>query len=266
VHDLPSTAVRPTEVGDDALYDPAFVRALFDEMAATYERVNLLTSFGFSRRWRRQAVAALEPSRGDVVLDAMTGMGEGWRHLLPAIGPTGRIVAIDLSPRMIDGALAERRRLGADRVDVVVGDALATGLTSGEIDAAIALFGLKTLSPAQQTMFATELRRVLKPGGHFVLIEVSVPPARLLRVPYMAYLRHVIPVLGRVLLGNPENYRMLGRYTERFGDCRRIIPILEDAGLEARFIRHFFGCATSVVGRRPDLDSADEPRPARLGP
>jgi len=54
------------------LYDPAFVRDLFDAMASSYERVNELTSFGFSRRWRRHAVDWLDPHAGDTVLDAMS--------------------------------------------------------------------------------------------------------------------------------------------------------------------------------------------------
>jgi demethylmenaquinone methyltransferase/2-methoxy-6-polyprenyl-1,4-benzoquinol methylase len=92
---------------------------------------------------------------------------------------------------------------------------------------------------------------VLRPGGRFSLIEVSVPRHRLLRVPYLFYLVHVIPLLGRLLLGNPENYRMLGVYTTAYGDARRSLPAFRDAGLEVQVVESCFGCATGLVGRKP---------------
>ena len=235
---------------DDELYAPAFVRALFDDMADTYERVNELTSFGFSRRWRRQAVERLDVTTGATVLDEMTGMGEGWSYLARRLGPGGRIVAIDLSAGMLAHAEVRRHRVSTP-VDLRLGDALETGLPDGSVDAVLCLFGLKTLSPTQQTTFAREIARVLRPGGCLSLIEVSVPPAMLLRVPYLFYLKHVIPVLGRLLLGNPNSYRLLGVYTERFRDARPVAAALTRSGLEPEFVSSFFGCASGVVARKP---------------
>jgi demethylmenaquinone methyltransferase/2-methoxy-6-polyprenyl-1,4-benzoquinol methylase len=247
---------------DGRRYDPRFVRALFDEMSRSYERVNVLTSFGFSRRWRRQAVERLEATRGDEILDAMTGMGEGWRYVLPAVGRTGRIVAVDLSTGMLRGARREVRRLEATNVEVIEGDALDSGLPDASVDRVICLFGIKTLSPDQQLRFAAEIRRVLRPAGSYSLIEVSVPPRRLLRAAYLFYLVRVIPLLGRLLLGNPDNYRMLGWYTERFGDVRAVKPLFEAAGLDATVVSYFFGCATGLVGRpRPGGPRPGSPSP-----
>jgi demethylmenaquinone methyltransferase/2-methoxy-6-polyprenyl-1,4-benzoquinol methylase len=237
-------------VDDADLYAPAFVRRLFDEMADTYERVNELTSFGFSRRWRRQAVEHLAPGSGMVVLDAMTGMGEGWPYLARALGAGGQVIAIDLSPGMLAHAAARRARI-ATPVDLRQGDALASGLADGSVDAVLCLFGLKTLSSAQQTAFAREIGRVLRPGGRASLVEVSVPSSRLLRVPYRFYLRHVIPLLGRLLLGNPANYRLLGVYTDRFRDSRGMADALRTHGLDVELVSYFFGCATGVVARKP---------------
>lgn len=250
------------------LYDPSYVRALFDEMSATYERVNTLTSFGFSRRWRRQVVERLAAGPGATVLDAMAGMGEGWRYLAPAIGPSGRIVAVDLSEGMLRGARRERERLartsgrlaldrarvtpsGGATIEIVHGDALASGLGHRSVDAVLCLFGLKTLSPVQREAFAIEIERVLRPGGRFALVEVSTPPNRLLHAAYLFYLKEIIPVLGRLLLGNPENYRMLGRYTERFGDATPLVDVCRGIGLEAAYLSLFFGCATGIVGSKP---------------
>jgi ubiquinone/menaquinone biosynthesis C-methylase UbiE len=83
------------------------------------------------------------------------------------------------------------------------------------------------------------------------MIEISVPPSRLLRVLYLFYLKVCIPLLGALLLGNPENYRLLGVYTERFVNCQRFAAMLERSGLEVHYHSHFAGCATSVSGSKP---------------
>ena len=61
------------------LYNPKFVEALFDKMSSSYERMNYITSFGFSERWRKQCVNSIEIKRNSTVVDLMTGMGECWK-------------------------------------------------------------------------------------------------------------------------------------------------------------------------------------------
>lgn len=233
------------------LYDPGYLRALFDEMAGSYERVNFITSFGYSERWRRRAVDRLGLQPGEFVLDWMTGMGEGWGRILRRIGPTGRLVATDLSPEMLSHARGRLARWSDHELTIIEGDVLRNTTPDASVDAVVCLFGVKTLSPEQRRRFASELHRVLRPGGRFSLVEVSVPSARVLRLPYMFYLRRVIPMLGRMLLGDPENYRMLGVYTDRFSDAAGMIEDLRAVGLETRPVTEFFGCATGAVGRRP---------------
>jgi demethylmenaquinone methyltransferase/2-methoxy-6-polyprenyl-1,4-benzoquinol methylase len=84
----------------------------------------------------------------------------------------------------------------------------------------------------------------------FGLVEVSVPEAAWLRVPYLFYLGGVVPIFGKLLLGNPDNYRMLGVYTEKFGNCRSLERLFAANGFEARYERFFWGCASGVVGRK----------------
>ena len=67
----------------------------------------------------------------------------------------------------------------------------------------------------------------------------------------MFYLKRVIPLIGRLFLGNPDCYRMLGVYTEAFGDATFFAECLRTAGLESSLVSHLFGCATGVRGTKP---------------
>ncbi len=232
------------------LHDPDVVRQLFDEMAETCDRVNLITSFGFSRRWRRQLVdrAGLTPE--SVICDIMGGIGETWFAIDEATGLGAKLIGIDFSAGMLSRAESVASRLEID-VDILQADVLESGIPDASVDHVICGFGMKTLSQVQQRSLAAELFRILRPGGTFAIVEVSTPQRSWIRIPFLAYLNRAIPWFGRLLLGNPDNYRMLGVYTEAFGDCRPVAQIMREAGLEAQFDEYFAGCATGVSGRRP---------------
>jgi ubiquinone/menaquinone biosynthesis methyltransferase len=234
-----------------ALYDPAFVKQLFDEMAATYGIVNLVASFGFARRWRRQCVRAIPIRRGDRILDLMTGMGEIIPDAGRLIGGEGAITAIDFSARMCREATRYTDGRIPCSIRIVEADVLAIDLPPGSADVVLSSFGLKTFSDAQLRALAHRVHDVLAPGGRLSLVEISVPRSPWLRIPYLFYLRRVIPPIGALFLGNPENYRLLGVYTEAFGDCSAACRAFSGAGLEVEMTSYFFGCATGIVGRRP---------------
>jgi ubiquinone/menaquinone biosynthesis C-methylase UbiE len=239
-------------VSNRPLYDPAFVRELFDEMAATYGIVNLLSSFGFARRWRRQCVRAVPIRPGDRILDLMTGMGEIIPDVARRVGKRGSIMAIDFSARMCEKA----RRYADDRlpcsVRVVESDVLSVDLSPGSADVVLSSFGLKTLSADQLCVLARQVHDVLVPGGRLSFVEISIPPSRWLRLVYMFYL--AIPMIGALFLGNPDNYRWLGIYTEAFSDCFDACRAFSESGLEVEMVSFFFGCATGIVGRKPVVD------------
>ncbi|PEN06218.1 hypothetical protein CRI93_10345 [Longimonas halophila] len=233
------------------LYDPTFVSGLFDEMAATYGVVNYISSFGFCKRWRLQCVdlAGIEP--GHTVYDLMSGMGECWPRIDTHLQGCGALVGLDISPVMCSRAKSQAERVDVP-TSVVRDDVLTNTLPTASADRVVSAFGLKTFSPAQRETLAREVARVLKPGGRFSFLEISVPPSALLRIPYLLYLRAVIPHIGHLFLGNPANYRLLGIYTTRFGTSRSFYQKLAAQGLKVRYQRFFFGCATGVTGYKPD--------------
>lgn len=233
---------------DVPLYDPSFVTALFNEMAATYGIVNLLSSFGFTLMWRRKCANAVSVEPNSVVLDLMTGMGELCTSIAKSLGPDGKLIALDLSPVMCQQA---RKHTFQSQYSVIEADALSCPLEDASVDFVFSSFGLKTFDDDQLAILAAEVARVLRPGGQLSFLEVSVPPSMFLRLPYMLYLNRVVPTLGRLLLGNPDNYKLLGVYTTAFGDCESTAKLFEGNGLNVDVTTHFFGCATGLVGVKP---------------
>lgn len=236
------------------IYEPRFVAALFDEMSATYGVTNYVCSFGFCERWRRRAVDGLALAPGAHVIEMMCGAGECWPFLQRRLGRKGRVVALDLSSEMCRRARDNVRRFSELEVDVVQCDALACGLPDGQADHVLASFGLKTFSPEQLDALAGEVWRLLKPGGTFSFVEIAVPRAAWLRIPYVFYLRSIIPLVGRCFLGNPDNYRMLAMYTERFAAGELVRELFEARGFRVRVEDLFFGCARRIVGVRGNVD------------
>jgi len=149
-------------------YDDIYVQALFDRMGRTYDLVNLVSSFGFSAFWRRQCVANLPITPGACVCDMMAGTGECWSHILRRGADT--VISIDFSRVMTERQ--KRRRLSKGLpIDVRCENAVATSIPPESVDFVVSAFGLKTLGDVGLVRFGREIRRILKPNGHFSLLE-----------------------------------------------------------------------------------------------
>jgi ubiquinone/menaquinone biosynthesis C-methylase UbiE len=230
-----------------ARYDPESIRTLFDDMASTYGHVNLVSSFGFTARWRHQAVAGLPLASADCIVDLMSGIGELWRSLAKVLPSSARVVGVDISPEMA----RRTRREWHFPVEVFVADVLAWDTRPALADVVVSSFGLKTFDRQQQRRLAHTVAQLLKPGGTYSFVEISAPPFLPLRAAFMFYLKWLIPLVGRLLLGNPESYRMLGVYTQAFDNATHFACCLREAGLAVVPVSYFFGCATGVRGIKP---------------
>jgi demethylmenaquinone methyltransferase/2-methoxy-6-polyprenyl-1,4-benzoquinol methylase len=233
-----------------SMYDEAFLKRLFDDMQSSYDRVSDLTSLGFNRRWRQQLIEQMALQPGSHVTDWMAGGGETWRYLLPRIGAEGHITAVDFSSAMLQQARKRQQQLGAENITIHHENALSSSIPDASLDAVICVYGVKTLSPDQQRQFVQEVRRVLKDGGQVGVVEVSIPVFLPLREAYMVYLSHVVPLVGRLLLGNPASYRMLGRYLRTFGDCDSLVSDFRANDFAVHDYSFFHGCATALVGTK----------------
>jgi len=242
-------------VSDDTrdIYDPAFVKEVFDRCSGRYIAFSFLCSLGFTERWRKQCVAALPPltAKGPVGYDLMAGTGEVWPHLLKRFPQIAAVTAVDISSGMHQLAMQRLHTHRAHRIGFVEDDVLQSRLPEASADFVISTFGLKTFNPDQHRALARLIARTLKPGGVFTMIEASDPRGWWLRGLYLFHLRVVLPIIERVLLRGAQDFSMIGTYSTNFGDASGITAMLREEGLEVTYHRFFFGCATGVSGRKP---------------
>jgi len=235
------------------IYDPAFVKGVFDRCSGKYIAFSWICSFGFTERWRRQCVAALpEPSSATPMgYDLMAGTGEVWPHLLRRLPNLASITAVDISSGMHRRALERLHRHRAHRITFVEDDVLASALPDASADFVISTFGLKTFNSGQHAKLANLIARSLRPGGVFSLIEASDPKGWILRPLYLFHLKVVLRLVERIFLAGAQDFTMIGTYSTNFGDALAFGEMLREEGLEVEFKRCFFGCATLVAGRKP---------------
>jgi len=235
------------------IYDPLFVKGVFDRCSTAYRYWSQIASFGFVFLWRRQCVDHMPtiPLDGATGLDLMAGTGEAWPYLLRRRGNIASITAVDISSGMIRRAIDRLHRSRVDKIRLIEVDVLKNCLAAESADFVISTFGLKTFNQSQQRHLAKELARVLKRGGVFSLMEASDPKGWVLHGLYRFYLSRVLPLVEKIMLKGAQDFSMIGVYTRNFGDCRFIAQCLAEEGLEVEFKVFFFGCATGVTGRKP---------------
>jgi demethylmenaquinone methyltransferase/2-methoxy-6-polyprenyl-1,4-benzoquinol methylase len=236
----------------DDIYDPTFVKGVFDRCSGKYIAFSNVCSLGFTERWRRQCVVAMPPTPGEAPrgYDLMAGTGEVWPHLLKRWPNLGEIVAVDISTGMHERAMARLHHHRAHRIAFIEDDVLTSGLPDESADFVISTFGLKTFNPEQHERLAALIARVLRPGGSFSLIEASDPRGWWLRPLYRFHLRVVLPLVERLFLRGAQDFAMIGIYSANFGNASGFAAMLRAEGLEVDDRKFFFGCATGVAGRK----------------
>jgi ubiquinone/menaquinone biosynthesis methyltransferase len=227
-------------------FSPAHVIQLFDDMAKTYGAVNLISSLGFSHLWRKACVRKLAPKPGHTCADLMCGMGEATSLILRLAGGSLPVDAIDFCPEMTKRCKKTISRRQASDVSVQTQNVFDIP-TKATYDRICCSFGLKTLDDGQVQRFARLVKELLKPNGRAAFVEIHVPENRLLRMAYLFYIRHFIPFIGRVCLGDPNCYRYLALYTEDYAKRDHFGDYLKEVGLDVTVHPLFFGCARLYV-------------------
>lgn len=200
---------------------PAEVAAMFDGVAAGYDRTNWVMSLGRDRRWREHTRQALQLKPGEAVLDVACGTGVSTVELARA---GVRAVGCDFSL----GMLRAGRHAGRGNVTLVAGDALALPFADGAFDAVTISFGLRNVVDVPRAL--VEMARVTRSGGRLAVCETSHPAPGAYRRLYDNYLIPLLPVVARGVSSNPVAYRYLAETMRAWPDQPELARLLGSCG------------------------------------
>jgi demethylmenaquinone methyltransferase/2-methoxy-6-polyprenyl-1,4-benzoquinol methylase len=208
--------------------------AMFDRIAARYDRVNRVLSLGLDQRWRRRVVRALGITNGDLgehprVLDVATGTGDLAIEIARSC-PGATVIGLDPSPGMLAIAQQKLAKRGlADRVSLVEGDAQALPQKNCEVDAATIAFGIRNVP--DRALGLRELARVVRPGGRIAVLELGEPKKGVLAAAARFHSHHFVPRIGALLSGKRE-YRYLQKSVAAFPPAEQFAEMMRAAGLK----------------------------------
>lgn len=204
------------------MQNPEFVHAAFSAIAPRYVTANHVLSLGVDLAWRNRVVQLVDEWKPANLLDIATGTGDLALTLSRAL-PEIDILGTDFCQPMLD--VARQRGLK----NLLCADAMNLPLPDGSFDAATVAFGLRNMADYGAAL--REFSRVLRPGGHLLILDFSMPEGWL-ALPYRWYLHRVLPAIAGWITHKPEAYAYLGDSIETFPRGENMLRLLEAQGYQ----------------------------------
>ena len=222
------------------------VRQMFDRIAPTYDKLNHLMSLGIDRRWRRAAVDALGHYKPKEILDIATGTGDFALLLAKRIMPQ-HIVGADISEGMMAIGREKVEKEGLqDTISFRHEDCMQLTFSDGTFDAVTSAYGVRNFQDLDRGL--REMRRVLRPGGHLLIVELTPPPHFPMKQLFWLYAHVVMPLLGRLISHDDSAYTYLPASMEAFPQPEQMEGILRSAGFsDVQWRRFTFGISTMYL-------------------
>lgn len=189
------------------------VEQMFDTISGEYDGLNRVISFGIDVKWRKKVVQLVHDTAPNAILDIATGTGD----LIINMASTGakRLVGLDISDGMLS---VGRKKIAAkalgDRIEMIQADSEDMPFEDNSFDAITVAFGVRNFETLDKGL--TEILRVLKPGGIFVILETSVPTKTPFKQGYNFHSKIVLPAVGKLFSKDKKAYGYLSESANAF--------------------------------------------------
>ncbi|PNQ75473.1 bifunctional demethylmenaquinone methyltransferase/2-methoxy-6-polyprenyl-1,4-benzoquinol methylase UbiE [Hanstruepera neustonica] len=218
------------------------VTQMFDNISENYDGLNRVISFGIDVSWRKKVVAIVKASNPQTVLDIATGTGDLAINL--AETKAKRIVGLDISSGMLEiGKQKVLKKELENTIEMVLGDSENMPFEDNYFDAITVAFGVRNFETLEKGL--TEIYRVLKPGGVFVILETSMPTKTPYKQGYNFYTKNILPVIGKIFSKDKSAYKYLYESASVFPFGEALNNILRKIGfINVNDLPQTFGVAT----------------------
>lgn len=225
------------------------VEKMFNNIAPAYDKLNHTLSMGIDRNWRKKAINILRPFRPRRIMDVATGTGDfailACRELQP-----DTLTGTDISEGMMEvGREKVKQAHLSDKISFVREDCTCLSFADGSFDAVTVAFGVRNFEDLDKGI--SEMCRVLSPGGHLVILELSTPDRFPMKQLFTVYSRIVIPLLGKCISKDNSAYTYLPESIHAFPQGEVMQEVIRKAGFsEVSFKRLTFGICTLYMARK----------------
>lgn len=216
------------------------VQDLFAVVAPRYDLINDLQSFGLHRFWKSRLLRVAQVRPGDRVLDVCCGTGDvALRFAKAGCG----VVGLDFSQPMLRQAEARARAAGLS-VSFLQGDALQLPFSDSTFEVVTISYGLRNLASVDGGL--AEMHRVARKHGRVLVLDFGKPPNPLLRALYFAYLRHWVPVFGRLVCGDAAPYAYILESLRQYPAQEGVAAAMKKLGCHEVRISNLLGGIMSI--------------------
>ena len=230
-----------------------FVRSMFNNIAPTYDKLNHILSLNIDKIWRKKAVKRIvknlknsetenlkndsqvfrfsdsQIQKDSQILDVACGTADSTIALAKA--GISSVTGVDISEEMLK---VGETKVAAQNLDSVitlqVEDCENLSFDDDTFDAAFIAFGIRNFEDKRNGL--RELRRVLKPNGHLLILELSVPQNKILLSLYKLYFLHILPFIGKKISGDSMAYTYLPQSVMNFPKPKDFLAMMEECGFK----------------------------------
>jgi demethylmenaquinone methyltransferase/2-methoxy-6-polyprenyl-1,4-benzoquinol methylase len=204
-----------------------YVQGMFARISARYDLMNRLMTGGRDIAWRRDVIRSAGLGPNARLLDVATGTGD---ILIEALRQHPSVLAVG-SDFTFEMMVTGKAKEGAQAIRWNAADALRLPFPDDTFDAVTSGFGVRNFIDREQAF--REQRRVLKPGGHVICLEISKPPKNLLRPFFLLFFNKIVPLVGGLISGQRDAYTYLPQSVNEFLTPDELKASMERAGLRA---------------------------------
>lgn len=206
------------------------VHGVFERIAPKYDLMNDLISFRRHKAWRKFTMKKMNVAPGQTALDLCCGTCD-WTIALAGASVTGKVVGLDFSQNMLDVGAAKVEKLGLNKqITLVQGNAMSLPFEDNTFDFVTIGFGLRNVPDYLQVL--NEMRRVVRPGGMVVCLEVSKPTWQPFKAMYNLYFERLLPLIGKFVAKSFQEYKWLPESLKMFPGRQQLAELFEEAGLQ----------------------------------